>query len=213
MITPNQTFLVADDHPLFKKGIVELLRSLNVANIILEASNGKEVLDIAKAKKIDLFLLDYKMPGLDGYVLSEKLLALDQKSKIIVLSIFSSESLIAALYWVGVRAFLVKDSDPEEIAATIQCVLGGNQYFPKYFSEEKYRQHQQKQVKPMLPHFTDHEKGIVLLLSKGRTSSQIALLLKITVNTVETYRVRLHEKAGVPNTAALVDFFHRNGLF
>jgi DNA-binding NarL/FixJ family response regulator len=108
MVSNEMTVLIADDHPLIRGGMISLLKTLRVEGVFLEAGDGREVFELAEKQKIDLFLIDYRMPGYDGYILTEKLIALNPGNKIIVVSMYTSETLIASLYWAGARDFLLR---------------------------------------------------------------------------------------------------------
>jgi DNA-binding NarL/FixJ family response regulator len=202
--------LLADDHPVFRKGLKAVINGLGIPHEVLEAGDGWMAFEIASTQVVDLFLLDIKMPELDGYELSKLLLKKDPKTKIIVMTMYDDNALIVNLFRLGVRGFLVKNTDPEEIILAIQQVLAGDLFYNDTFKEVIQRERNRQTLPPF--EFTPREMELVALLSNGKTSKEIAATLGLTLKTIETYRSRIIEKAGVRNIAELLNYFHKNGL-
>ena len=202
--------LLADDHPVFRRGMKAVIGGLGVSHEILEAGDGRGAFEIASMQTIDLFLLDIKMPELDGYELSKLLLKRDPKAKIIVITMYGDAPLIAALFRLGVRGFLIKNTDAEEIVTAIRQVLAGDLFYHNSFEDVIRRERHLKTLSPF--EFTPREMELVKLLSQGKTSKDVANILGLTPKTIETYRSRIIEKTGVKNIAELLNYFHKNGL-
>jgi DNA-binding NarL/FixJ family response regulator len=202
--------LLADDHPVFRKGLKAVINGLGIPHEVLEDGDGRMAFEIASTQVVDLFLLDIKMPELDGYELSKLLLKKDPKTKIIVMTMYDDNALIVNLFRLGVRGFLVKNTDPEEIILAIQQVLAGDLFYNDTFKEVIQRERNRQTLPPF--EFTPREMELVALLSNGKTSKEIAATLGLTLKTIETYRSRIIEKAGVRNIAELLNYFHKNGL-
>jgi len=202
--------LLADDHPVFRKGMKTVISGLGVPHEILEAGDGRTALEIASTQTIDLFLLDIKMPEIDGYELSKLLLKKDPKVKIIVITMYNDTPLIANLFRIGVRGFLIKNTETDEMIKAIQQVLAGDLFYNDTLKDIVHGERRQKAVLPF--EFTPREIDLVELLSKGKTSKDIAETWGLTLKTIETYRSRIIEKAKVKNVAELLNYFHKNGL-
>lgn len=202
------TILVADDHALVRKGIITFLKIAKVASKVFEASNGVEVINLAKKYPIDLFLLDISMPELNGYETAKILLEQDENTRIIANTAFDGHALVNGLVQLGVKGFVTKGDDPEILVKAIQAVMKGRTYIcPKMreYIDPK------KEVSFGLD-FSETELRLVELLSQGHSSESIAKELEITVRTAETYRYRLIKRLNISNSIELVEYFRRNGL-
>jgi DNA-binding NarL/FixJ family response regulator len=206
---PNRiSILVADDHPLIRKGMIGFVKSLKLARKYYEAADGIEVLRLAEQHPIDLFLLDVEMPRLGGYETAKFLLAKSPKTRIIVNTMHDGHALMNGLLSLGVRGFVLKGEDISYFEKAIKQVLNGGSYVSPRL--EKYVDKHMKQ--DSLMEFTPDEIKIVRLLSKGYSSSEIAVKLDLSVRTAETYRHRLIKRLNVANSTELVEYFHKNGL-
>lgn len=207
-MTKGISILVADDHPLFRKGMVTYLKSLKVGEKIYEADNGHEVLKQSEGRHIDLFLLDVRMPGLDGYETAKLLLAKNPKARIIINTMYDGSELVNGLLNLGVRGFLLKGEDIDHVEEAIKKVMHDDSYVSPALIQII-----DKHIKTeACLEFTPDEIKLVKLLSKGNFSNEIAVELGLSLRTVETYRYRLIKRLGVANSLELVDYFHRNGL-
>lgn len=199
--------LLADDQPLIRVGLRTFINTFNKNFIIHEAGDGKEALEIYYKYPIDLMILDHRMPGSTGYEVAREILSTNVSKKIIVITMFTDIALITNLYQLGVKGFISKGADVEEVQCAIEEVLAGKLYYSKEFERIISK------VENFIPSiiFTNRELDLVRSISKGLTSAEIAKNLGISTKTVETYRSRLIEKTGVKNIAELIDYFHRNG--
>jgi len=199
--------LLADDQPLVRVGLRSFLKTLNEPFIIHEAADGKEALEIFYKHPIDLLILDHRMPRVTGYEVAREILSVNVTKKIIIISMFTDAPLISNLFQLGVNGFISKSADVSEVQTAIEAVLAGKLYYSKEFESILVKK---ENTLPTI-RFTDRELDLVISLSKGKTSTEIAKNWGISVKTVETYRSRLIEKTGVKNIAELIHFFHRNG--
>lgn len=207
------TVLLADDHPLVRKGMASLLKGMGIADIILEAGDGKEALEISMKQPVDLFLLDFRMPGMDGYDIAKLILTRDPRKKVIVITMYTDAPLILNLFRVGVKGFLMKNSDIEEVETAIHKVMAGGFYYNDVLEGiigSELKKVSLNKIPPLK--FTKREMDIMQLLSIGKSSKEISKQLNLTLRTVETYRSRLLDKVGARNTSELLNYFHQNGL-
>jgi len=206
----NRTILLADDHALVRKGLRSVLELLRVADTILEAGNGIEVLEVARKTPVDLFILDFKMPEMNGYEASRILLRENPRCKILVISMYNDKAMVANLLQIGVSGFLSKNSSIDEIESAIRSVLMGDLYYDVIL-ENQIRQELLAHIETPVK-FSSRENDLIALLAEGKTSREIATQWGLTLKTIETYRCRLLAKARVKNTSELLHYFHRNGL-
>jgi len=204
--------LLADDHPVVRKGIKSILESFAGVGEIVEASDGKQVIELSRNNDFDLFILDYKMPEMDGYDAAKSLLHKNPSAKIIILSMYDDTVLILNLLKLGVLGFMVKNTDVDEIESGVRSVIKGDRYLSKDL-KDRIQHEQDQSSKPLSPlKFSKRESELLLLLSQGKTSREIALEWSLSVKTIETYRSRMLVKASVKNTSELLNYCNRNGL-
>ncbi len=204
--------LLADDHPLIRHGLKTIIETLGLANEILEADDGRQALALSHQNQIDLFILDYRMPHMGGYDTAKVLLNKNPKTKIVIVTAYSETKLISDVLDLGVLGFLLKNTDLEEIHYALNKVLSGQVYMNKTLEERILRERSYSNSCSSQLNFTKRENELITLLSKGKTSKEISQSLGVTQKTIETYRSRLLEKAGVKNSIELIDYVHTNGL-
>jgi DNA-binding NarL/FixJ family response regulator len=197
---------IADDHQLFREGLRFILESTN-NKVVIDVSNGQELLDALARNTPDVVLMDLKMPVLDGI---ESLKLLKQKypgMKVIVLTMHHEEQIILHLLDLGANGYMLKNSSSQEIITAIQNVMARDYYFTDYVTSVMLKGIR-KEVKPAgFPEhikLTRREEEILQLICKELTTTEIADKLFISDRTVESHRKSLLEKLESKNTAGLV---------
>jgi DNA-binding NarL/FixJ family response regulator len=209
---------VADDHSLFRKGLVSLLEEQEFIGNIYEASNGQELLEIIEQAdpKPGLVLLDVRMPVMDGVEATEKIRALYPDMKIIILTMQDDENFIVFMIEKGINGYLLKNVEPEELEKALEMLRTRDIYFNEKLSELVLRTLQSKGRRPNGIYydslFTERELEVIRLICEEYTNAEIADKLNVSKRTVEGHRTLIFEKAGVKNTAGLVLFAVRNGI-
>ena len=209
--------IITDDHKLFRKGIIALLEDFDFIGETREASNGAELLDLlAKIKTLpDVILLDLTMPVMDGVEAHKKISKLYPEIKVIILTMEDDEQYILHLISEGVNGYLLKNADPDEMERAILKVVEKGFYFSENISTLVVKGMVKKDMSEALPNldFNERELQILELICKEFTAGEIAEKLNLSVRTVEGYRQKIIEKAGVKNVAGLVIFAVKNNLF
>jgi DNA-binding NarL/FixJ family response regulator len=203
--------VITDDHKLFRIGLSELLKKQKDIEVVAELSNGKEFLDyISKKTDIDIVLLDITMPELDGFEVLDKLAELKSTIKPIIISMFDDGNYIAKCAKNGAFSYLLKNTDEYELVKAIRIVAKGKKYFNQMISEKmiNFMSTQHTSVKKL----SNKESEILILISKGFTTKEIALKLFISTRTVETHRANILKKLEVKNTASLIKKATENKL-
>lgn len=205
--------LIADDHVMTRKGIELLLKILYPKIEIVEASNGKEAIYQYKCNKPDVLLMDYNMPEMNGYDASHQILKVDKSVKIILLTMFDTTLIAFNFLKIGGKGFISKGAPSVDICDAVRVVANGDYYFSSVH-EKEIAEWLEKGITQKVPKikFTALELGIIVKISKGRTSKEIAEELNLSLRTVETYRYDLIKKAEVKNAFELIEFFFRNGI-
>jgi two-component system response regulator NreC len=208
--------MIADDHPLVRSGLRALLERDGEFQVIAEAADGYEAIDLAVLHKPDVILLDVGMPRLSGpdaaQSISQKLPAV----RIVMLSMHSDEAYVLRALKAGARGYLLKASPEADVIAAIRAVASGNAYFSpsitKLLVEEYVIEARRRGVEDSYDLLSTREKEILQLLASGKTNREIADLLFISIATVETHRNNVFQKLHLHNLAELILYAVRKGL-
>ncbi|MEN0004590.1 MAG: response regulator transcription factor [Bacteroidota bacterium] len=209
---------IADDQVLFRKGLRLILRAYQEIELIIEASNGQELIAAIAQEEPDVILMDLRMPVMDGMEATEQIKVQYPKIKILLLTSYDEEELINHLMRVGANGYLLKNEEPEILRAAIIAVVEKEFYFNDYVSKAllKGMQKKQREIRPWKTadhlQLTKREMEVLTLICKEYTSAEIAEELFISIRTVENHRKNLMNKTSVRNTAGLVIFSIRNQL-
>jgi two-component system response regulator DegU len=205
-----------DDHQLFRQGMRYILQTFPYVEEIVEAGVFADLLALCRQRVPDVLLLDLQMPELDGTEVAQQLLAEFPDLKIIVLSMFSADKYITQMLKIGVRSYLPKDADQEQLCQAIEDVLTTGHHFTPRISRALIRGVQQPTRQPISlldsVQLSPRELEVLRLLCQGRSTNQIADQLFLSRRTVEGHRQKLLEKTSTPNSAGLVGYAARNGL-
>jgi DNA-binding NarL/FixJ family response regulator len=207
---------IADDHTLFRKAMVNMLMSFTRVGEVKDAENGKELLTLMKYGAPDVAVIDLQMPVMDGVETSENILKRFPGVKIVVLTMHDSERYILHMIELGVHAFLLKNTEPDELEKAIYQVAEKDFYhndlvasvLRKNVLEKKATQRPQFRQ----AHLSDRETEVLLLTCQDLTIREIGQRLSLSENTVRNHRVHIMEKIGVNSTVGLVRFAYDSGL-
>lgn len=210
---------LADDHDLFLKGMHLLIDDFDNMEVVAQASNGIELLDILKTHTTDLVIVDLQMPQLDGIAATRQVKETYPGIKILLLSMHDDERLISHVMKLGANGYLLKNEPPEILHRAIETVMDKGYYFNDYVSKALLKG-LPKIAGDVADHLhlksqlgvTSREREVLQLICKELTTAEIAEKLYISKRTVEGHRKNLLEKTGVRNTAGLVIFAIRNKL-
>lgn len=207
----NINIWLIDDHQLFRAGFRTLLNRLPFVNVTYEASDGAEFLAHLNIEKPDMVFLDISMPHVDGVTATQEALALDPDLKIVILSMFGEREYYTKLVDLGVRGFLLKSCDFKEIEMAIDAISGGE----LYFSQELLQQIAFNPTTSSQPYddISEREQEVLTEICNGLSNQEISEKLFISKRTVEKHRASLIVKTGCANTAALVVFAVKHGLY
>ena len=207
---------IADDHTLFRKAMVNLLQSFDRVTSVRDAENGKELLQLFKTEAPHIAIVDLQMPVMDGVEACEKILANYPDTKVIVLTMHDSEKYILHMIEMGVHAFLLKNTDPEEFEKAIHDVIDKDFYHNEIVIAA-LRRNLKERVGAERPIFkkhdlTDREQEILKLICRELTIKEIGDRLSISENTARNHKANLMEKIGTKNTVGLVKFAYETGI-
>ena len=205
------TVVVADDHPLYREGVVRALLASGQIEILAEAGNGREALAAIQEHKPEVALLDYKLPELDGVAVTHAVAREQLPTRVLLVSAFTDSGVVYKALETGAAGFISKEARREQLAdAVLACARGENVVPPDVaaglVSEIRLRKQSDA------PALTPREQEILHLIAAGKSLPQIAEELFLGLTTVKTHVQHLYEKLGVSDRAAAVASAMRRGL-
>ena len=207
---------LADDHKIFRRGIISSMRQYSNLNFVLEANNGEDLLNQIPLHNPDIVLCDLKMPIKDGIDVTKIVTVKHPNVRVIILTMYEDERFIQNLMECGAAGYLVKNTEPAEIYKAINEVTKSGFYLTPLINRILIRRSSNKQkFTPSLNNeivITDKEKEVLSLVALEYTASEIAQKLHISNRTVEAIKERLMERFNVKNSVGLVYFAMKNKL-
>jgi len=210
---------LADDHNLFRRGMASVLSQIPDVELVLEASNGQELIDKLTRRPPDVVLLDLQMPVLDGIRTTDYLREHHPDMRIIILTMHDEDKFVLHLLEKGVSGYLLKDADIDEVEKAVHQVMTHGLYLNEFVSKAMHRGMVGGTVPVKPPQFegeaivlSEREQEILALICEGLSTAEIGERLCLSPRTVEGHRTRILEKTGTRNTAGMVAFAFRNHL-
>jgi two-component system invasion response regulator UvrY len=204
---------LVDDHTLFRKGLGNLIHELDPNHqVVWEANDGKECLArLASFGVPDILIMDVSMPVMDGYELAEALRISHPAVPILVVSMIDKEEALIKMLRLGIRGYLSKDIEPEELLKAIVSVLNKGYYYTDHITGKLIKAMQDGQEKQAEIILSDREKQLLTLVCSDDTYKEIADKMFLSPKTVDTYRMSLFEKLQVKSRTGLVLYAIRTG--
>ena len=207
---------IADDHKIFRKGVILSLRQYNNIKFILEAENGEELIQAVTLEQPDVILMDLKMPVKDGIETTKYLNKHFPAIRVIILTMYEDERFVGHLMDSGANGYLLKSTDPVEIKKAITDVMRTGFYLNNFVNKVLIKKNYAKQkFNPNLNSeivISEREKEVLTLVCMEYTAQEIALKMDISARTVEAIKDRLMERFGVKNSVGLVFYAMKNSL-
>jgi two-component system response regulator NreC len=203
--------LLADDHAVVRQGFKMILAAQTDMEIVGEAGNGREAVEQAEQLRPDIVVMDVAMPELNGIEATRRLAASVPHTRVIALSMHKDSVYVREILRAGARGYLLKDSGAGDLVTAIRAVASGESYLSPAVSNavlDDYRKH----VTNPIDLLTSREREVLQMLAEGKTNKEIAVVLDLSVYTVEAHRGRIMEKLNVHSINELVRFAVRNGL-
>lgn len=202
-------FLIADDHAIVRKGLVQMLKEAFPSIIITEVENGHEALLQTQKQIWDAILLDISMPGRNGMETLKQMRLNGVKAPILILSMHSEDQYAIRVIKAGASGYLNKETATEELLNAVHKVLSGKKYISQTVAEKLAELSGE-----MVSHeqLSDREMQVFQLIANGKSVSEIAEEISLSVNTISTYRARILEKLGLTNNAELTRYAIDNKL-
>jgi len=205
--------LLVDDHTLFRNGLKMLLDTLPGYEVIGEASNGKEFLELIAKFDYDIVFLDIEMPEINGIEAAKRAIEMKPELKIITLSMYGDEEYYDQMVDAGAKGFLLKNTNLQEVKTAIDTVMEGGNYFSQELMQNLLRNYKSvRETKGPEADLSEREIEILLLICSGLSNQEIGDQLFISKRTVEKHRANILCKSNCKNTAGLVMYAIKNQL-
>jgi DNA-binding NarL/FixJ family response regulator len=207
--------LVADDHDVVRQGLRSLIQEQPQWELVAEATDGRDAVEKAGELKPDIAILDISMPSLNGLDATRQILKLNTHTKILILSMHDSEQVIDNVLNAGARGYVLKADAASDLVRAMQALLAGQTFFTQKASQiilDGFAGKRLKATQGESQVLTAREREILQLLAEGKISKEVAALLDLSTNTVETHRTNLMRKLSCHCVSELVRFAVRNHL-
>jgi DNA-binding NarL/FixJ family response regulator len=205
--------LLADDHSIVRAGLRRIVEESGEMQVVAEAADGQEAIQLVKKTAPDVAVIDISMPGLDGLEVIGQLQALDSELPILVLTMHEEGQYVVRAIQAGALGYLTKQSAPEQLVKAIRKIYRGQRYITDEAAESlALRVARGSNGKSSLDSLSMRELQVLRRLAMGHTNREIANAYHISIKTVDTYRSRLLKKLGLRNNAELSRFAIQNRL-
>jgi DNA-binding NarL/FixJ family response regulator len=211
--------LLADDHDLVRSGIRSLLAGIADIEVIGEAGNGLDAVRLARELKPDVVLIDVSMPDLNGLDATARIVRLEPKCEVIILSMHSGESYVMEALKAGASGYLLKNASVDELCRAIRMVARGERYLSPEVSKHVIDMALRGQlpgaaggVQSSLALLAPRQREVLQMIAEGRTTREMAERLHLSEKTVEMYRAQIKERLDIYDTAGLTRYAVRVGL-
>ncbi len=210
--------LIVDDHEVVRDGLKNILNSMDNISIAGEAGNGEDAVKMYSSLKPDLVIMDISMPGMNGIEATRVIKEKDPDARILILTMHDNQEYLNQIIRSGAKGFILKNTDKEELLEAVKTVAGGENFFSKDISKliiDNYirsaKETEKTDAYKEVP-LTKREIEILKLIASGYSNQEIANILYISYNTVDTHRKNIMHKIAIKNTAGLVRYAIEKGL-
>jgi DNA-binding NarL/FixJ family response regulator len=212
MAPGRKRLMLVDDHDIVRKGIRALIETRSEWTLVAEAADGMEALKIAREVQPDIMVLDISMPNVSGLDLIILLKRVLPKTEILVLTMHESERVMAQALKAGARGYLLKTESGERLIEALTALSRHQTYFSPTVSETLLKSYLTSGATEEFEQLTSRERQIVKLVAEGNSNKRIALILNVSIKTVETHRSSAMRKIGANSSADLALYAARNEL-
>jgi len=203
--------LLVDDHTIVRQGLKLILSAQTDLEVVGEAANGREAIDLAGKIKPDIVVMDVAMPELNGIEATRRMVAANSRIKILVLSMHKEAVYVREILRAGARGYILKDAIDTELLSAVRSVAKGDGYISPAVSGALLNDYR-KDVTDPVDLLSNREREVLQLIAEGKTNKEIANKLNLSVYTVDSHRGKIMEKLNLHNTGELVRFALKHGL-
>ena len=206
----KKTIVLADDHSMFRQGLAALLEREGF-NVLGQAANGHEAIQLVQQHKPLLAILDFGMPLLNGIDAAREIHKRAPDTQVLLLTMFEDDAYVLEALRAGIRGYVLKAQAARDLINAIGEILRGSIYLSPGISEAVVKAYMSKDEQPA-ELLTDRERQVLQLIAEGHTTKKTASLLDLSVKTAESHRTRIMQKLDIHDTAGLVRYAIRRGL-
>jgi two-component system invasion response regulator UvrY len=198
--------LVADDHAIVRRGLRQIVADESDMEVVGEAQTTQEILDLARQEEWDVIVLNISMPGRGGFEALKALKQTHSKRPVLVLSMYPEDQFAVRAFRAGAAGYMTKESAPEELVQAIRKVVRGGKYVSPSLAEKLAAELGEDAERPPHEALSEREYHVLCLLASGKTATQIAAEMSLSVKTISTYRARLLEKMRMKTNAEVTRY-------
>jgi two-component system, NarL family, invasion response regulator UvrY len=198
--------LVADDHAIVRRGLRQIVADESDMEVVGEAQTTQEILDLARQEEWDVIVLNISMPGRGGFEALKALKQTHSKRPVLVLSMYPEDQFAVRAFRAGAAGYMTKESAPEELVQAIRKVVRGGKYVSPSLAEKLAAELGEDAERPPHEVLSEREYHVLCLLASGKTVTQIAAEISLSVKTISTYRARLLEKMRMKTNAEVTRY-------
>jgi len=203
--------LLADDHTIVRQGLKLILSSHADLEVIGEAADGNQVVDLAEKLRPDIVLMDISMPELNGIEATKRMVQRDPRLKVLVLSMHKEAVYVREILRAGARGYILKDAIDTELVSAVRSVAHGDGYISPAVSGALLSDYR-KDVTDPLDLLSNREREVLQLIAEGKTNKEIATKLNLSVYTIDSHRGKIMEKLNLHSVGELVRFAMKHGM-
>jgi len=208
--------LVADDHSVVRRGLRMQLQQGDQFEVVAEASNGREAVELAESENPDVVIMDILMPGLNGIDATAQIVKHNPKTGVVIFSMHADDSYLSRALAAGAKGYLLKNGEDLDVTRAVEAAAEGKPFFSPPIAgilvEDYMRQLQQRGLQDSYALLTEREKETLQLLAEGKSNKEVARILNLSVYTVETHRSNIMEKLNLHTTAEIILYAVRKKL-
>lgn len=205
----KHTVIIADDHPIFRNGVRDILHEIGTLELLGEAKDGMEAYNLIVSERPEIAILDLEMPLLNGLDVCRKILSGKHQTRFIILTMHREKHYFKMAMEAGVQGYLLKDNAIEDLVECVKSICAGKMYTSptiEHYLTEHLEQHENQSVIQAVKTLTPTEKVILKLIAEGKSSAEIAGLLFISANTVDNHRANMARKLQLEGKNSLLKF-------
>ena len=206
--------LLADDHVLVRAGIRSLLEQMSGIEVVGEAGDGREAVKLIRQLRPDIVLMDVAMAQMNGIEATTRIKKAYKDIRVIILSMYSNEEYVLQALQAGASGYLLKDAATLELELAVRAVSRNETYLSPGVSKHVIDSYRKRILTDQQPveQLTPRQREVLQLIAEGRTTKEIASILKVAIKTVETHRTQMMERLNIHDIAGLVRYAIRVGL-
>jgi two-component system, NarL family, response regulator NreC len=208
--------LLADDHSVVRKGLRMQLQPPEQFEVVAEAADGREAVQLAESENPDVVVMDIVMPGLGGIEATAQIVKRNPKTGVVIFSMHADDTYLSRALAAGARGYLLKDCEDLDLGRAVEAAAEGKPFFSPTIAailvEDYMRQLQQRGLQDSYDLLTEREKETLQLLAEGKSNKEVARILNLSVYTVETHRSNIMEKLDLHTTADIILYAVRKKL-